>query len=134
MSAFKEGPAVGIPAEAPKSSDDRRPGLLAGVARRLEIKAVDGKSGEILRSLRLKVLAQATEVLSDLEKCERGLVIGAVNADDHLLEFLKPRIGGSQLAAQFPVLFERQRDGGLGTHAKPSEAEFMSTVVVTPPA
>ena len=79
---------------------------MAGVARRLEIKAVDGKSGEILRSLRLKVLAQAIEVLSDFEKCEGGLIVGAVNADDDLVELLKPRIGSPQLAAQFPVLFQ----------------------------
>jgi hypothetical protein len=71
----------------------------------LEIKAVDGKSGEILGGLRLKVLAQAIEVLSGLEKCEGGLIVGAVNVNDDLAECLKPRIGGSQLAAQFPVLF-----------------------------
>jgi len=72
----------------------------------LEINAVDGNSGEIVRGLRLKVLAQAIEVLSGLEKCEGGLVVGSVYADDDLAEFLKPRIGGSQLAAQFPVLFQ----------------------------
>jgi hypothetical protein len=71
----------------------------------LEIKAVDGKPGEIVRGLRLQVLAQAIEVLGDLAKCEGCLVVGAVNADDDLVEFLKPRIGGSQLAAQFAVLF-----------------------------
>ena len=72
----------------------------------LEIKAVDGKPGEILGGLRLKVLAQAIEVPSGLEKREGGLVVGAVNADDDPAQFLKPRIGGSQLAAQFPVLFQ----------------------------
>ena len=75
------------------------------LARALEIKAVDGISGEILSGLRLKVQAQAVEVLSDLEKCEGGLVVRAINADDDLVEFLKPRIGLSQLAAQFPVFF-----------------------------
>ena len=56
--------------------------------------------------MRLKVLAQAIEVPSGLEKREGGLVVGAVNADDDPAKFLKPRIGGSQLAAQFPVLFQ----------------------------
>lgn len=74
--------------------------------RTLKIEAVDGKSGEILRGLRLKVLAQAIEVLGDFQKCERGLIVGAVDAHDDLAEFLKARVGGLQLAAQFPVLFQ----------------------------
>ena len=56
--------------------------------------------------MRLKVVAQAIEVLGDFPKGERGVVIGAVDADDNFAEFLQAGIGGAHLTAQFPVLFQ----------------------------
>jgi hypothetical protein len=70
---------------------------------KLQVKPVDGITGQIPGSLRLKILTQPMHLVGRLLEGKGSLRVGTIDADHHFAQLLQARVDSPHLRAQLPM-------------------------------